>query len=345
MTPLRAHIENYWESCFPPKCCIHGKVLKGRDTVFDGKVELYRVATESGELVGGAIARRALVGGAFEFEAVNHGAYMLVITSQQIQEPRRHSFITLREKKYQEVIGLDIDQMNKAPTVKGGALNYFAAVENRDVNRVRELQKTGMANMAARDGRNLTGLMIAATNGDDAMVDALLDLGAEHGENKPRTALHFACIEGREQVVEVLLRRGASPDILAEDCLGGPLQDAAQFGHTGIVRKLLAHGANTELANRNGITALMDATVAAKPEIVSLLICYGADVNAAENGKYKQFTPFMWAAQKGQLENVKIMLFGKPNLDKRTSDGKTVMDVAKEAGQREIVRLLEAQAK
>lgn len=335
--PIRNELRRHVETVIPPKCRVYGTIYRGKPDVACGVVELVRVATDTGEPTGNSLGKMALISGAFQFDGVPHGSYALIIRCEEPPDPRPAPFITKPREIDFEVQQLDILEMLKAPAVKTKELDYFSAVEAGDVHRVKKLYREGKANLSARDSRNLTGLKIAAIKGDTEMVKTLLDLGVEHYDGGPKTALHYACIEGREQVVDLLLSRGASPNIGAEDQTGNPLQDAAQFGHTEIVRKLLAEKADPNSANKNGITPLMDATVSAKPEIVSLLICYGADVNMAENGRYERRTALMWAAEKGQKEIVRIMLYAKPDLNKVTSLGKTVLDLAKEAGQLEIL--------
>jgi len=49
--------------------------------------------------------------------------------------------------------------------------------------------------------------------------------------------------------VELLLQRGASPNVVTTD-LNTPLHGAAREGHDNVAKLLIDHGANMELANK-----------------------------------------------------------------------------------------------
>ena len=71
------------------------------------------------------------------------------------------------------------------------------------------------------------------------------------------SALHLACLYGHEQLVDLLLARGA--DVNAKDDSGStPLHDASASGYESIVRTLLAKGAAVCVADEDG--DLMDTT-------------------------------------------------------------------------------------
>jgi len=336
--PVQERIRDLSAAVWPPTCRVHGRVTKGTAPVKEATVKLCRLSPDDHSKAEDIDSTPVLLSGEFEFY-LSHGRYRLIIRTKQGPLPYKHEFLVKKgQKKDQEITGLDLAHMCKGKPVTSKDLDYFAAIQAGDVKRLRELYYTGKADLNKRDGRNLTGLMIAADAGNAEVVEALLALGAHHFEADPMTALHWACRKGHVKAADVLLRRGASPNVGNE--WGGPLQTAAEQGYTELVRKLLAFGANPNIRNKNGITPLMDATVSAVPEIASLLVCYGADVNAAEYGKYHKRTALMWAAEKGQLEIVRILLFAKPDLQKKTTDGKTAMDLAKEAGQLRIVNLL-----
>ena len=59
----------------------------------------------------------------------------------------------------------------------------------------------------------------------------------------------------------------------------GALTTASAHGHCAIVQALLAGKAHVDKPNRDGSTALFAAAGAGRPEIVSVLVSAGADVN------------------------------------------------------------------
>ena len=71
-----------------------------------------------------------------------------------------------------------------------------------------------------------------------------------------RTALHKAAYWGHHGLCNVLLAEfGLDPNV--QDYNGDTaLHDACRFGHASVVGHLLAHGARTDVANKQGQTAL-----------------------------------------------------------------------------------------
>jgi ankyrin repeat protein len=96
------------------------------------------------------------------------------------------------------------------------------------------------------------------------------------------SALHLACLYGHEQLVDLLLARGA--DVNAKDDSGStPLHDASASGYESIVRTLLAKGAAVCVADEDGDTPLHNAANGNHCSITKMLLEAGAD-RTAENG-------------------------------------------------------------
>ncbi len=97
-------------------------------------------------------------------------------------------------------------------------------------------------------------LVLHARSGNLCMAKHLLDSGvAVDGVSRrvghPRTALIAACRGCHEEMVDLLLARGADPNFGAEDnCCITALPMAASTGSLAIVRKLLDHGARVNEA-------------------------------------------------------------------------------------------------
>jgi tetratricopeptide (TPR) repeat protein len=140
---------------------------------------------------------------------------------------------------------------------------------------VQQLLQQG-ANIEAKDKYDRTALMIAVIDGKTNVVKLLLDKGAniEAKATAPPydgdTALIRAFYEGRSEMVKLLLDRGAN--IEARNKAGDTaLITAAGNGHTEIVKLLLDKGANIEAKNNHELTALHWAKVNEKKEVVVLL--------------------------------------------------------------------------
>lgn len=144
----------------------------------------------------------------------------------------------------------------------------------------------GGADVNCNDGAPLS---IAAANGDVAVVDFLLERGAETGD-----ALAHAAGAGQADMVEHLLSKGASVD---DD--GQAVFKALGEGHPDIVVLLLAKGADAN-ARGNGYL-LLTAVMEGDAQSLDALVEHGADVNAG-NGKILQAA--IKAGQTGMMKRL-----------------------------------------
>jgi ankyrin repeat protein len=98
-------------------------------------------------------------------------------------------------------------------------------------------------------------LHYAALNGAQHELIALLDAGAsaDAQDDNGWTALHFAAQDHRPAVVEILLQRGANPNLVNSHG-NGPLWVALMRSKDDlrIVKLLLAAGANPDQKNASG---------------------------------------------------------------------------------------------
>ena len=124
----------------------------------------------------------------------------------------------------------------------------------------------------------ITLLSEAAGAGHEGIVQLLLDRGADpdliYQWSSPLTeAARF----GHEGIVQLLLDRGADPDLIYQ--WSSPLTEAARAGHKGIVQLLLDRGADPDVRCRWS-SPLTEAARAGHKEVIQLLLDCGADVNA-----------------------------------------------------------------
>jgi uncharacterized protein len=132
------------------------------------------------------------------------------------------------------------------------------------------------------------GLANAANDGDLAAVRAWLDRGADVNEGAPslntETALMRAAANGHSEVVQLLLARGADPNVRHTGI--GQLQGrtallfAVDNQQAEVVALLLDAGADVNVKDALGETALTLALERARLDVARLLVNRGADVNA-----------------------------------------------------------------
>ena len=114
----------------------------------------------------------------------------------------------------------------------------FAPVFHGEVAKVRKLLKADNSLITVRDAKDLTPLHVAASRGQAAVAQLLLDYGAEvHGPSSADTwtPLVFAAYRGHFDVAKVLVENGAG--VTAAD--GDPIHYAGQRKHKEICLSLI----------------------------------------------------------------------------------------------------------
>lgn len=197
--------------------------------------------------------------------------------------------------------------------VKAGAWKNPAAP---DINEIVDSQ-TGM-----------TRLMAVILEGDDGhAVKKILDAGAD--PNKPDhygiTPLALARAIDWAYVEELLIQRGAEekpfpdPNRMCGDktLLGYAL--SYQAGHGNYAYGLLDAGADPDLKDENGKTALHWAAVFGRAEIFSEMLAMGADINAIDAYGLK---PLHYACMNGHTDVARLILDQTQDADLNTPAGK-----------------------
>lgn len=162
----------------------------------------------------------------------------------------------------------------------------YLASQNGNARLVRALLGHGAdPNSALPEGE--TSLMTAARTGDVETIEALLAAGAEVNAAeswKGQTALMWAAGENNAAAIERLIEAGADVDALSSGGEFTALKFAIRGGATDAARALLEKGADVGERLADGTSTLVLAVTNAHWELASLLLDYGADPNADEQG-------------------------------------------------------------
>lgn len=149
------------------------------------------------------------------------------------------------------------------------------------------LVKAG-ADVNARDRAGRSIAVIAASTGNQAMLPLLGKLGATDAKEQiartafdARTALLQAAERPQLGLVRLLLAGGADPNV-QDDRGWTPLIHAAGHGRTDVVEALLAHGARVNATTKTGSTALMLAAGGWHLDTTRALVAAGANVNVKD---------------------------------------------------------------
>lgn len=157
-------------------------------------------------------------------------------------------------------------------------------------------------------------LLLAAEAGNSRVVKMLLDEGANidytgtpgvHEDShlhRATTPRRFA----KKNVSRILLHQGRKINGLNEsDFQAGPLYWAAQKGNSEVVRLLLASGAQVDLPDLYGCTALHAAAFEGHEETAELLLSNGADPNERDDD---QWTPLHAAVLRGHEKLIRLLV-------------------------------------
>ncbi|AVL73590.1 MULTISPECIES: ankyrin repeat domain-containing protein [Providencia] len=112
---------------------------------------------------------------------------------------------------------------------------------------------------------------------------------------------------------------------------------AAEQGQLELLKNCLEKGVDINTTNRQGRTAIVNASLNKHYECVSFLISAGADINKQDQ---TCFNPFLLSCLNDDLTLLRLVLPAKPNLDLLTRFGGVGITPASEKGHVDIVREL-----
>lgn len=128
-----------------------------------------------------------------------------------------------------------------------------------------------------------TALLLACGRGDVELVTRLIAYRASPDQTgrDGETPLQRMAADGRTEILEMLLRKGAQPDLAPSTSSGAPpLVLAAQLGYGDMVHALLRANASVDHANSHGETALFAARQRGFTKVAHELLLHGADPDA-----------------------------------------------------------------
>ncbi|KAJ8130987.1 hypothetical protein O1611_g2638 [Lasiodiplodia mahajangana] len=192
-----------------------------------------------------------------------------------------------------------------------------------------------------RDSQGRTPLMISAMMGSLDLVKKLFHGGGDFFDYSKRTAMHYACMNGHLDVVE-LLALDKSFELAAEDIDSNtPITAAARGGYQKIVELLLPR-----VSDEDRKAEFIRAARYGLERILSLILEYSADrkpkvCETYVNAKDDHFnTPLHYAAQYNHARVVQVLLSRRANLEAISKFGITPLAIAANCFSRESMQLL-----
>ena len=221
-------------------------------------------------------------------------------------------------------------------TDERGRTSVMAATHTNQVEAVRMLIDAG-ADINIRDNRLDNSFLYASAEGLFEIVRLTIDANADTRLTNRfgGTALIPAAERGHVEIVQELLTR-TDVDVNHINNLGWTalleaviLSDGGER-HQQIVQLLVAHGANIDIPDKNGITPLEHARARGFREIEQILL-------ATEQTRGRQL---IRAAEQGDIESVTQLLAQGASVDMEDENGKTALIAAAYRNNLPIAELL-----
>ena len=233
---------------------------------------------------------------------------------------------------------LQIQSMDGGPPVAGlqplGDYEPYAAAMGLASNNVDLDSET--------DSNHDTALTLACAGGHEELVNLLISRGAniEHRDKKGFTPLILAATAGHDKVCEILLDHNADIEAQSERTKDTPLSLACSGGRYEVVEVLLRRNANKEHRNVSDYTPLALAASGGYVNIIKLLLAHGAEINSRTGSKLG-ISPLMLAAMNGHTASVKLLLDMGSDINAQIETNRnTALTLACFQGRHEVVSLL-----
>jgi hypothetical protein len=188
-----------------------------------------------------------------------------------------------------------------------------------------------------------TSLCDAAKVGDKETIKRLLTKDKADPNGKILTAdgwknpLVLSIEANHKEMVELLLESGADPNAVLNNEAITPLMKAVWKNEKNIALLLVKHGAEVDMADVEGDTALHYCALRSSTDCMSVLLANGAAVNA-RNAKLQ--TPLHQACHAGCLRTVRLLQLSGADVDAVDKFGLTPAAMAEVKGHTLVVQYL-----
>lgn len=168
--------------------------------------------------------------------------------------------------------------LGSSSSVFSGAYeDFFKAIQLDDVKTVQALLQRGFDPNTV-NAKGVSGLMLAVQEPSFKVAQLLASwpkIKTEVRNDKDESVLMLAAIKGYLPLVKQLVERDADVNKTGWT----PLHYAASTGHVAVIEYLLDNSAYIDAESPNGTTPLMMAAMYGSPQAVKVLIQAGADLN------------------------------------------------------------------
>lgn len=200
------------------------------------------------------------------------------------------------------------------------------------------------ANVNFRGKSSESALIKAVLKENVRLVELLIASGAEinYRNDEDRTAYSYAAQSGNKNLKGILIKAGADVNIGVQEYRNrygeNAFFQAAADGRTDVVEAMLACGTDVNMANEAGkMTALMRAT---EDSTIDVLLTAGADLNLQDKTGH---TALIWAVLFRRTSIVEKLIAAGADVNLRNFESKSALDLVQDTKTEEI--LIKAGAK
>ena len=210
-------------------------------------------------------------------------------------------------------------------------MRLWLAAKAGDKDKARELLSTGMVNVDSCIASTMSrsALSVAAYFGQKGMVQLLFSKGADINKKDltGNCPIHKAAEQGHFDTVRLLINLGAQPALTL----------LAYNGQKTSLQMLLLAGADPNMRDSDGHTALTRAALMSHEDIVRLLLQSNANPN--EGDQYDN-TPLHAAAREGSKRTAQLLIDGGADPNKRNISARTPIYSAICRNRKDMVKFL-----
>lgn len=182
-------------------------------------------------------------------------------------------------------------------------------------------------------------LQLAIKNGKLEEVDSVISngLNVNFSYADAITPLHLAVIHNQEEILALLLQKGAKTDLKDNTTQATPLHFAALYGRANLAKMLIQHGADVNARMRFDITPLLVAAQFKQPQVIEILLQNGADIKQADQ---EGFTALHFAAQNNDEVSALMLINHKAPINVPDKSGATPFKIANYNHHQTLIDLL-----
>jgi ankyrin repeat protein len=219
------------------------------------------------------------------------------------------------------------------------AEDIFEPIKKGDLGQVKAILEKNPDLLNVRGEYDRTPLLQAAFSNQTDVFRFLLEKGADFSlpDKEGFCPLHFVVFNGKRDLADLLISKGASIDSNTNVIKATPLHVAVFEAPKDLVELLIAKGASLNLKDTRGNTPLSTAVSNNRMDITRLLLGKGASIDEKDRiGN----TPLLIAALNGQKDAAELLIAKGANVNAKNLRGGTPVSVAAREGQQDIVELL-----